>query len=79
MNENIVWSTLLNDRYLVKVTRTEPYMAQLTIAYKGEILHRQETELMFDAVFGADSSDIRSWQQSAMDFLEGRHTQLRAS
>jgi hypothetical protein len=64
MNTNVVWSEMLNNRFLVKVTRIAPYLAELTVTDKGVILHQEDTPLTFDATFGADSEDIRSWRQA---------------
>lgn len=74
MNTNVVWSAMLNNRFLVTVTRIAPYRAELTITNKGIILHHEETALTFDATFGADSEDIRSWRQAVAELFGGRIT-----
>jgi hypothetical protein len=74
MNTNVVWSAMHNNRFLVEVTRIAPYRAELTVTDKGVILHQEETPLTFDATFGADSEDIRSWRQTIAEIFGGRVT-----
>jgi hypothetical protein len=59
MNTNVVWSEMLNNRFLVKVTRIAPYLAELTVTDKGVILHQEDTPLTFDATFGGRRRDLR--------------------
>lgn len=65
-----VWSSMLDNKYTIKVTRTVPYRSELTIAAGTEILHRQPVGLSFDALFGPDWGDVQSWQAAAIEFVD---------
>lgn len=41
MSNEIVWSSILDNRYEVVVTRMASYLGELTISEAGKILHRQ--------------------------------------
>jgi len=72
MDENIVWTSKLDGRYIVTVTRTRPYQGELVIVDGDQILLRQTVGLMFNAIFGPDIADVQSWQQIAIDIIDGR-------
>lgn len=65
-----VWSSELDGKYMVKVTRIAPYRGELTIAEGNNVLHREDVLLSFDALFGPDVADVASWQESAMTFVD---------
>lgn len=70
MSEEIIWQSMLDDRYLVKVTRTGLYRAELTIGDGDVVLHRQDVILMYDALFGPDIDDVATWQDIAIAFVD---------
>jgi hypothetical protein len=72
MSEDVVLSSMLDHRYRVAVTRTASYQGELTIAEDGVVLHKQTVGLMYDALFGPDVCDVHSWQELAVDFIDGR-------
>ena len=53
-DELIVWSSKLDNKYTVEVTRTEPYRGELTVTDGSTVLHREPVGLSFDALFGPD-------------------------
>lgn len=65
-----VWSSMLDHRYTVKVTRIAPYHGELTIAEGNNVLHREDVLLSFDALFGPDVTDVASWQEVALAFVD---------
>lgn len=65
-----VWSSELDGKYMVKVTRIAPYRGELTIAEGNNVLHREDVLLSFDALFGPDVADVASWQESAIAFVD---------
>ncbi len=65
-----VWSSMLDGKYTVKVTRIAPYRGELTIAEGNNMLHREDVLLSFDALFGPDVADVASWQESAIAFVD---------
>jgi len=69
-DEAIVWSSMLDHRYTVKVTRTAPYFGELTIADGPTMLERRAVNLSFDALFGPDVSDVASWQAIAIEVVD---------
>jgi hypothetical protein len=69
-NDLIVWSSMLDGKYTVEVTRTAPYRAELTIADGRNVLHRQPVGHCFDALFGPDLDDVHSWQATAIRFVD---------
>ncbi len=71
MDDSIVWSATLDDRYIVKVRRTAPYQGELTITDGEQTIHRQQVGLMFDALFGPDVDDVLTFQSIAIRFVDG--------
>lgn len=68
----IVWSSMLDAKYTIQVTRTAPYRGELTIADGTNVLHREFVDLSFDALFGPDVADVASWQEAAIRFVDGQ-------
>lgn len=73
-DELIVWSSMLDDKYTVAVTRTAPFRGELTIAEGEQVLHRESVGLSFDAPFGPDIADVAEWQELAISFID-KHQQ----
>jgi hypothetical protein len=48
----LVWSSVLNGMYAIKVTRTAPHCGELTLAEGENVLHREPVDLTFDALLG---------------------------
>lgn len=69
-DELIVWSSMLDGKFTVKVTRIAPYRGELTIAEGNHVLHREDVLLSFDALFGPDVADLASWQEAAITFVD---------
>lgn len=67
---------MLDDRYGVSVERTSPYQGVLTISEGDEILHRESVVMIYDAQFGPDLDDVRSWKKTAVQFIDSRKQQL---
>jgi hypothetical protein len=70
MSEGVVWTSTLDNRFRVTVTRTAPYRGELVITSNGEVLHRAEVGLMYDALFGPDVTDVAEWQETAIAFVD---------
>ena len=69
-DELIVWSSMLDGKYTVKVIWTAPYCGELTIANGAAVLHREPLNLAYNAQFGPDVDDVASWKESAMAFVD---------
>jgi hypothetical protein len=69
-DELIVWSSTLDRKYTIAVTRTELYHGELTIAEGATLLHRRPVFLAFDALFGAYETDVAEWWHIALAFVD---------
>ena len=65
-----VWSSMRDGRFTVKVNWTAPYRSELTIADGATVLYRESVSLSFNAQFGPDVDDVRSWQEAAIAFVD---------
>ncbi|HKU24530.1 MAG TPA: hypothetical protein VJQ54_03605 [Candidatus Sulfotelmatobacter sp.] len=72
MQDNVVWTSTLDGRYKVTVTRTGDYHGELTISEGDQVLHREPVGLSYGAIFGPDVSDVADWQQIAVEFVDRR-------
>ena len=70
MSEDAVWSSSLDDRYTVTVTRTGPYRGEFVIREGDKLLHRESVGLAYNALFGPDVDDVQRWQQLAIEFVD---------
>lgn len=71
-DDNLVWNSMLDGRYIIAVRRTRPYSGELTIAEGDRVLFRKEVGLAYDALFGPDVDDVATWQDEALRFVDGR-------
>lgn len=67
---NLVWSTTLDDRYIIRVERTGDYTADLIIRDGDNLLLREPTTLAYRALFGPDVADVATWQARAIKFVD---------
>jgi hypothetical protein len=72
MQDNVVWTSTLDGRYEVTVTRTDDYHGELTISEGNQILHRESVGLSYGAIFGPDVADVAGWQRIAVGFVDGK-------
>jgi hypothetical protein len=73
MQDNIVWTSTLDKRYEVTVTRTDDYHAELTISEGNQVLHREAVGLSYGAIFGPDVADVADWRRIAVAFVDGQN------
>jgi hypothetical protein len=52
--DDVVWTTILDGRYKVTVTRITPFREELSISEGGQLLHRENVGLMYGALFSPD-------------------------
>jgi hypothetical protein len=69
MNDEQVWTSILDGRFTVTVTRTAPHRGELTISDAHKMLHREPVDLMSDALSGPDICDVELWQERAIGFV----------
>jgi hypothetical protein len=68
----IAWQAQFDYLYEVIVYRTEPYKGRLVVKNirTEEVLLDEETNISFDARFGADYEDVQIWQQKAISVVD---------
>ena len=72
MQDNVVWTSTLDGRYKVTVTRTDDYHGELTISEGNQVLHRESVGLSYGAIFGPDLADVADWRRIAVEFVDGQ-------
>ena len=68
-----VWATVLDKRFCCEVVRKEPYLGQLLIFdSENDMQHifTEEVFLAFDALFGPDWTDVGSWKNKVVDYVD---------
>jgi len=70
MHGNTIWTSLLDKRYVITVTRTEAYRGELTILDTDQVLHREPVGLTYGAQFGPDIDDVSYRKQIAAAFVD---------
>jgi hypothetical protein len=73
MKDNVVWTSTLDKRYEVTVTRSDDYLAELTISEGNQVLHRESVGLSYGAIFGPDVADVADWRRIAVEFVDGQN------
>ena len=58
MQEEVIWSSLLDNRYSIEVIRTAPYRAEFSIRDGDQVLRTESVGLMYGAIFEPDVSDV---------------------
>ena len=74
MNEQIIWTATLDDRYECNVTRNSHYSGQLKVFDNQEkkYLYDEEVRLSYGATFGPDAVDVVEWQDKVVEIVDGR-------
>jgi hypothetical protein len=68
---DLVWYSVLDQTYVVTVTRIDEYQATYEIADAvGTPLVTDMVGLSYGALFGPDVSDVDEWQQRAVAFAD---------
>jgi hypothetical protein len=69
--DNVVWTSTLDGKYEVTVTRTDDYLGELTISQGNLVHHRESVGLSYGAIFGPDVADVADWRRIAVKFVDG--------
>ncbi len=72
MQPNIVWTSTLDGKYVLTITRIDDYLGELTISEGDQLLHREVVGLSYGAIFGPDVADVAEWQRIAVEFVDGK-------
>lgn len=67
---NLVWSSMLDDKYLCKVVRKRPYMGELEIWEGEKKIYSEEVGLSYDALFGPDTGDVGEWADKCIAVVD---------
>jgi hypothetical protein len=72
MQDNVVWTSTLDGKYEVTVTRSDDYQGELTISESNQVLHREAVGLSYGAIFGPDVADVADWRRITVEFVDGQ-------
>jgi hypothetical protein len=72
MHPNVIWTSTLDGKYALTITRIDDYLGELTISEGDVLLHREVVSLSYGALFGPDVADVSEWQRIAVDFVDGK-------
>jgi hypothetical protein len=75
VNEQIIWGSILDDRYAIQVVRVALYHGKLVIREADEEIFSQQVALSYGATFGPDVSEIADWQEIVLGFIEDQKRQ----
>lgn len=72
MERGLVWTSVLNGRYAVTVTRTgaDEGTLRVRVIGSGRMLHEEAVRLGFGAPFEPDVSDVAHWQEIAIGVVD---------
>lgn len=70
MENEIIWSSRLDDTFDVKVERLAPYNGELVIIQDGKELLRETVSISYNALFGPDIADLDQWTQRCCEFVD---------
>jgi len=73
--KEIVWQCMIKDQYIVRVTRAGLFRGLLTVSKAGRAVHRQQTGLRYDAIFGPWEDEIAQWRAVATSFVDTRRNE----
>jgi hypothetical protein len=62
---------MLDGRYPVAVCRLQFSSGELTIREGKNLIHGQNVNLIYGAIFGADVDDVAAWQEIATKVVDG--------
>jgi len=73
MTAEVVWESVLDDRYDCKVTRNSEYSGQLKVLdnQTKETLYDEEVFLSHGAFFGPDVADVADWRDKIVKVVDG--------
>jgi len=58
MHPNVIWSSTLDGKYVLTITRIDDYLGELTLSEGDLLLHREVVGLSYGALFGPDVADV---------------------
>lgn len=73
---DLVWQSILDDRFLVEVHRLSSHNGTLHIFdhnKNDEEIFSHPVELAYGAMFGPDSGDVLAWQGIVLDFIDNSY------
>lgn len=72
MTVEVVWESILDNRYDCKVTRNLEYTGQLKVldTETNRVLLDEEVYLSYGAFFGPDASDVADWRDKIVKVID---------
>jgi len=73
MTAEVIWESVLDDRYDCKVTRNSDYSGQLKVldTRTNQSLYDEEVFLSHGALFGPDVADVADWRDKIVKVVDG--------
>lgn len=68
--KQIIWESRVDGRYDASVERTGDYTGELVVRDGEKELLREPTTLSYRALFGPDVSDVATWQERTIKFID---------
>ena len=82
----VIWENKLDDKYDIIVSRPSSrsvdsdapisaedlYKGTLTITEGQKVLFTKDVTISYGAIFGPDIADVESWQNIAIEFIDGQ-------
>ena len=71
--KQIIWESLLDNRYQCQVVRESAYVGTLTITdtEQNTVVYTKAVSLSYEALFGPDMDDVYLWQTLCVNFIDG--------
>lgn len=67
----VIWESILDDKFACKVTRIDGDTGELTIERDGKRLHGPiVVPLWYQALFGPDIADVAVWQETCAKLVD---------
>lgn len=65
-----VYSTTIDKKFALRVTRVKPYEGKLVLSLGGKSLLEKDVRISYDAMVGPDVGDVDDWVRIATDFID---------
>jgi hypothetical protein len=65
-----VYSTTIDKKFSLRVTRVKPYEGKLVLSLDGKSLLEKDVTISYDAMVGPDVGDVDDWVRIATDFID---------
>lgn len=70
MANDLVWESLLDNKYTIRVERSGDHTGILSVIEDGEVCITRPVTLLYNAAFGPDVDDVAEWQEWSADYVD---------